>query len=146
MRWYQKLAVTRGLWPALLTSLQVAAFSTGVALVLGTLCAIALVRGRFAGRDSIATFLISPLMLPGLIAGAVTAFAAGLGEFGAVITFAANVPGITRTIPLALYTAIQSAGGDDQALRLAILSFILGLIGLVLAEALARRARSLVGR
>src|SRR5262249_31368830 len=80
------------------------------------------------------------LMLPGVIAGAVTAFAAGLGEFGAVITFAANLPGVTRTIPLALYTAIQSPSGDDQALRLAILSFVLGLIGLLLAEMLARRA------
>lgn len=87
-----------------------------------------------------------PLMLPGVIAGAVTAFAAGLGEFGAVITFAANVPGQTRTIPLALYTAIQSPGGDAQALRLAILSFVLGLLGLLLAEVLARRARAMLGR
>jgi molybdate transport system permease protein len=87
-----------------------------------------------------------PLMLPGIIAGAVTAFAAGLGEFGAVITFAANVPGETRTIPLALYTAIQSPDGDAQALRLAVLSFVLGLMGLLLAEILARRARGLVGR
>src|SRR5215469_15696496 len=87
-----------------------------------------------------------PLMLPGVIAGAVTAFAAGLGEFGAVITFAANVPGQTRTIPLALYTAIQSPQGDQEALRLAIMSFVLGLIGLLLAELLSRRARRLVGR
>jgi molybdate transport system permease protein len=87
-----------------------------------------------------------PLMLPGVIAGVVTAFAAGLGEFGAVITFAANVPGVTRTIPLALYTAIQSPGGDEQALRLALMSFVLGVLGLLLAEALARRARRLVGR
>jgi molybdate transport system permease protein len=87
-----------------------------------------------------------PLMVPGVIAGAVTAFAAGLGEFGAVITFAANVPGQTRTIPLALYTAIQAPNGDAQALRLAILSFVLGLIGLLLAEMLARRARNLLGR
>ena len=85
-------------------------------------------------------------MLPGIIAGAVTAFAAGLGEFGAVITFAANVPGETRTIPLALYTAMQTPSGDAQALRLAILSFIFGLLGLLLAELLARRARSLLGR
>ncbi len=87
-----------------------------------------------------------PLMLPGIIAGAVTAFAAGLGEFGAVITFAANIPGHTRTLPLALYTAIQSPDGDAQALRLAVLSFILGLSGLLLAELLARRARKLLGR
>ena len=68
-RWYERLASARGLWPSLLTSIQIAAFSTVVALVLGTLCAIALVRGRFPGRDSIATFLISPLMLPGLVIG-----------------------------------------------------------------------------
>src|SRR5205807_1988016 len=53
-----------------------------------------------------------PLMLPGILAGAVTAFSAGLGEFGAVITFASNVPGVTRTLPLALYTAMQSPTGD----------------------------------
>ena len=68
-RWYERLTNARGLWPSLLTSIQIAAFSTVVALVLGTLCAIALVRGRFPGRDSIATFLISPLMLPGLVIG-----------------------------------------------------------------------------
>ncbi len=68
-RWYERLATTRGLWPSLVTSLQIAAVSTSVALVLGTLCAIALVRGSFPGRDAIATFLVSPLMLPGLVVG-----------------------------------------------------------------------------
>ena len=87
-----------------------------------------------------------PLMLPGILAGAVTAFAAGLGEFGAVITFASNVPGVTRTLPLALYTAIQSPGGDALALRLAVLSFVLGLAGLLAAELLARRLRRYLGR
>jgi molybdate transport system permease protein len=87
-----------------------------------------------------------PLMLPGILAGAVTAFSAGLGEFGAVITFASNVPGVTRTLPLALYTAIQSPSGDTLALRLAILSFVLGLLGLLAAELLARRMRRFLGR
>ena len=87
-----------------------------------------------------------PLMLPGILAGAVTAFAAGLGEFGAVITFAANIPGVTRTLPLALYTAMQSPSGDPLALRLAILSFVLGLAGLLGAELLVRRVRRLLGR
>jgi molybdate transport system permease protein len=87
-----------------------------------------------------------PLMLPGILAGAVTAFAAGLGEFGAVITFASNIPGVTRTLPLALYTAIQSPGGDAVALRLAILSLVLGLLGLLAAELLARRMRRFLGR
>ncbi|HVH83668.1 MAG TPA: molybdate ABC transporter permease subunit, partial [Steroidobacteraceae bacterium] len=74
------------------------------------------------------------------------AFAAGLGEFGAVITFAANIPGVTRTRPLALYTAMQSPTGDPLALRLAILSFALGLTGLLGAELLVRRVRRLLGR
>jgi molybdate transport system permease protein len=87
-----------------------------------------------------------PLMLPGILAGAVTAFAAGLGEFGAVITFAANIPGVTRTLPLALYTAMQSPDGDPLALRLATLSFALGLAGLLVAELLVRRVRRLLGR
>jgi molybdate transport system permease protein len=86
-----------------------------------------------------------PLMLPGILAGAVTAFAAGLGEFGAVITFASNVPGVTRTLPLALYTAMQSPGGDALALRLAVLSFALGLVGLLVAELLVRRVRRYLG-
>jgi molybdate transport system permease protein len=87
-----------------------------------------------------------PLMLPGVIAGAVTAFAAGLGEFGAVITFVSNIPGETRTLPLALYTALQLPGGDAVAARLAILSFTLGLAGLLLAEGLARGLRRRLGR
>src|SRR5579864_1428238 len=87
-----------------------------------------------------------PLMLPGILAGAATAFSAGLGEFGAVITFAANIPGATRTLPLALYTAMQSPQGDSVALRLAILSFALGLAGLLAAELLVRGIRRRLGR
>lgn len=87
-----------------------------------------------------------PLMLPGILAGAVTAFAVGLGEFGAVITFAANIPGATRTLPLALYTAMQSPHGDSVALHLALLSFALGLCGLLVTELLVRRVRRLLGR
>jgi len=87
-----------------------------------------------------------PLMLPGILAGAVTAYAAGLGEFGAVITFAANIPGATRTLPLALYTAMQSPDGEQSALRLAMLSLLLGLGGLLAAELLVRRVRRRLGR
>ena len=87
-----------------------------------------------------------PLMLPGILAGTVTAFAAGLGEFGAVITFASNIPGVTRTLPLALYTAMQSPTGDLPAARLATLSIALGLTGLLLSELLTRRIRRLLGR
>jgi molybdate transport system permease protein len=87
-----------------------------------------------------------PLMLPGILAGAVTAFAAALGEFGAVITFVSNIPGETRTLPLALYTALQSPNGDASAARLAVISLALGLAGLVLSEWLARRIRRRLGR
>lgn len=86
-----------------------------------------------------------PLMLPGILAGVVTAFAASLGEFGAVITFVSNIPGETRTLPLALYTALQMPGGEAAAARLAALSFGLGLAGLAAAELLARRVRDLLG-
>jgi molybdate transport system permease protein len=82
-----------------------------------------------------------PLMLPGILAGAVTAFAAALGEFGAVITFVGNVPGETQTLPLALYSALQLPGGEPVAARLATLSIALGLAGLVGAELLARAMR-----
>jgi molybdate transport system permease protein len=87
-----------------------------------------------------------PLIAPGVLAGAVTAFAAGLGEFGAVITFVSNIPGETRTLPLALYTALQTPGGDALAARLAAISFTLGLMSLLAAELLARRVQRALGR
>ncbi|MBS0389192.1 MAG: molybdate ABC transporter permease subunit [Proteobacteria bacterium] len=87
-----------------------------------------------------------PLMAPGILAGAVTAFVASLGEFGAVITFAGNVPGETRTLPIALYSALQTPGGDAAAARIALLSFALGLAGLFAAELLARSLRHRPGR
>jgi molybdate transport system permease protein len=87
-----------------------------------------------------------PLMLPGILAGVITAFSAGLGEFGAVITFVSNIPGETRTLPLALYTALQTPGGDAMAARLATISFSLGLLGLIGAEYVARRVRRMLGR
>ncbi|WP_353210999.1 molybdate ABC transporter permease subunit [Rhodovarius sp.] len=87
-----------------------------------------------------------PLMSPGILAGAVTAFAAGLGEFGAVITFAANIPGETQTLPLAIYTATQTPGGEAVAGRLALISFTLAMLGLLLAEWIARRMHMLLGR
>jgi molybdate transport system permease protein len=95
--------------------------------------------------DRFATITL-PLLLPGVTAGAVTAFAASLGEFGAVITFVSNIPGETRTLPLALYTALQMPGGDAVAARLAAMSFALGFAGLLVAELLARRFRVLMGR
>jgi molybdate transport system permease protein len=87
-----------------------------------------------------------PLMLPGVLAGAITAFSASLGEFGAVITFVSNIPGETRTLPLALYTALQTPDGEHAAARLALMSFVLGLSGLLVSEWFARRVRRMLGR
>jgi len=97
------------------------------------------------GLDRFATITL-PLMLPGILAGTITAFSAALGEFGAVITFVSNIPGETRTLPLALYTVLQQPGGEHAAARLACLSLALGLGGLLLSEWLTRRLRRMLGR
>jgi len=103
---------------------------------------------RTLGAGPIDRFLsvTLPLMAPGILAGAVTAFVASLGEFGAVITFAGNVPGQTRTLPIALYSALQTPDGGAEAARIALLSFALGLVGLFAAELLARGLRQRLGR
>jgi putative spermidine/putrescine transport system permease protein len=118
-RWYTQLAATRGLWPSLLTSLHIATASTLIAMVLGTLCAIALVRGRFPGRESIATFLVSPLMLPGLVVG--IAMLQGFKAFGLrdaypsllVAHVVITMPYVVRTVLAALslfdFTLIDAA-------------------------------------
>lgn len=87
-----------------------------------------------------------PLMAPGVLAGAVVAFAAGLGEFGAVITFASNIQGQTQTLPLAIYAAIQAPGGEATAAKLSLVSFTLAIAGLLLSELIARRMHRLLGR
>lgn len=81
-----------------------------------------------------------PLALPGVLAASVLGFTASLGEFGAVITFAANIPGETRTLPLAIYAALETPGGEAVAARLSIVSIVLALTGLGLAEVLSARA------
>jgi molybdate transport system permease protein len=90
--------------------------------------------------------VVLPLALPGVVAGAITAYAASLGEFGAIITFVSNVPGETRTLPLAIFTALQQPGGEAAAARLAALAIGLALAGLVLSEWAARRVRARTGR
>lgn len=86
-----------------------------------------------------------PLMLPGILSGAVVAFAAGLGEFGAVITFASSIPGQTQTLPLAIYAATQQPGGEAIAARLALVSLTLAITGLLLSELIARRMHRWLG-
>ena len=83
-----------------------------------------------------------PLTAPGILVGALLGFARSLGEFGATITFAANIPGETRTLPLALFSMTQTPGGETQALRLAALSVLLSLAALAVSEYTARRLRA----
>lgn len=87
-----------------------------------------------------------PLIAPGILSGAIIAFAAGLGEFGAIITFASNIPGETQTLPLAIYAATQTPGGEATAARLAAISFAMAVAGLLLAELVARYLRRALGR
>lgn len=87
-----------------------------------------------------------PLAGPGLVGAAVVGFAACLGEFGAVITFAANVPGVTETLPLAIYNALQTPGGEATAARLAAVSLLIAVAGLLAAEALSARVRRRSGQ
>jgi molybdate transport system permease protein len=83
-----------------------------------------------------------PLILPGILAGAVLGFAKALGEFGATITFVSNIPGRTRTVANAIYSFLQQPDGDAGAIRLALASVVLSLAALVLSELLARRVRA----
>jgi molybdate transport system permease protein len=87
-----------------------------------------------------------PLAMPGLLAGCVLAFARSLGEFGATITFAGNVAGETRTLPVAVYTAMQQVDGDATAMRLVVVSIALSIVALIASEILARRMRRSQGR
>lgn len=104
---------------------------------------LAAARTLGAGRLDRFFSVTLPLALPGVLLAAVLGFTASLGEFGAVITFAANIPGETQTLPLAIYTALETVDGGTQAARLSLCSVGLALAGLVLAEALgARLARS----
>ena len=92
-----------------------------------------------AGRIRVALTITLPLALPGILTGMVLAFARSLGEFGATITFVANIPGETRTLPIALYTLVQAPGGEAGALRLMLISLALALAALGFSELLARR-------
>ncbi len=93
-----------------------------------------------AGRWRVFFTITLPLTLPGIVAGSVLSFGRSLGEFGATITFVSNIPGETRTLPLAIYTLTQVPGGDEAALRLIVISIALSLATLIASELLVRRA------
>jgi len=86
-----------------------------------------------------------PLSMPGLLAGLVLAFARSLGEFGATITFAGNIEGVTRTLPVAIFTYIQVPGGDASAMRLVAISIVLSVTALIGSEVVARRLSHRIG-
>jgi molybdate transport system permease protein len=96
---------------------------------------------RTLGASRVMTFLtvLLPLALPGVLAGAILAFARAIGEFGATITFVANIPGQTQTMSLAIYSLLQSPTGDAAALRLILFSIALSVLAIIASEWFARR-------
>lgn len=99
-----------------------------------------------ASRPWVFATITLPLILPGVIAGSILAFAKAMGEFGATITFVSNIPGQTQTIPSAIHAFLQVPGGEGAAMRLVIVSVLIAMAALVLSEVLARRvARRVAG-
>lgn len=98
---------------------------------------------RTLGASPFHAFLtiVLPLSLPGVLTGFILGFARSIGEFGATITFVSNIPGETRTLPIAIYSALQVPGSDATVWRLAILSIVLSLGALMISELLSQRGR-----
>ncbi len=94
-----------------------------------------------ASRVQVFATITLPLCAPGIIAGAVLAFAKAIGEFGATITFVSNIPGQTQTMPSAIYAFLQVPGGEPGALRLVLVSIAIAMLALLASEILARRAQ-----
>jgi molybdate transport system permease protein len=91
-----------------------------------------------ASRPWVFATVTLPLILPGVIAGAILAFAKAMGEFGATITFVSNIPGQTQTLPSAIYGFLQVPGGDAQALRLVLISIAIAMVALLASEWVSR--------
>ncbi len=99
-----------------------------------------------APRRAVFMRVTLPLIAPGILAGAVMGFAKAMGEFGATITFVANIPGQTQTLPSAIWTALQIPGGEGQAVTMVVLACVVALGAVVLSEMLAKRvARRIAG-
>lgn len=86
-----------------------------------------------------------PLIMPGVISGFVLAFARSLGEFGATITFVSNIPGETQTIPLAMFSFLETPGAEFEAMRLCILAIVIALVSLFISEWMSRRSQQKLG-
>ncbi|WP_299557495.1 molybdate ABC transporter permease subunit [uncultured Sulfitobacter sp.] len=98
-----------------------------------------------ASRAGVFIRVTLPLITPGILAGAVLGFAKAMGEFGATITFVANIPGETQTLPIAIWTALQIPGGEGSAAAMALLSCTVALGAVLLSEMLARRVAARIG-
>ncbi|MEM7669757.1 MAG: molybdate ABC transporter permease subunit [Pseudomonadota bacterium] len=85
-----------------------------------------------------------PLIMPGVVAGAILAFAKAIGEFGATITFVSNIPGQTRTIPSAIYAFLQVPGGEASAIRLVVIAVVIAMTALLLSDVISRRVATRV--
>ncbi len=92
-----------------------------------------------AGPADVFMTVTLPLALPGVVTGMILAFARALGEFGATITFVSAIPGQTRTIPIAIYTLIETPGGEAAAARLVVISIVVAMAALLASELMARR-------
>jgi len=103
---------------------------------------------RTLGAKSLDRFfsITLPLATPGVLVGAIVGFASCLGNFGAVITFAGNIAGETQTLPLAIYSALQTHGGESTAAKLSLVSITLAITFLLASEWVSRRLRVMVGR
>ena len=97
-----------------------------------------------ANRFRVFFTITLPLTAPGILTGMILSFARSLSEFGATITFVSNIPGETRTLPLALYTLTQVPDGEQGAMRLCVISVILAMLALILSNFLATRAQSAI--
>lgn len=98
-----------------------------------------------ASRVQVFIRVTLPLILPGILAGGVMGFAKAMGEFGATITFVANIPGQTQTLPIAIWTALQIPNGESAAAAMALLSCAVALGAVFASEALARRVATRIG-
>ncbi|WP_235855997.1 molybdate ABC transporter permease subunit [Mesobaculum littorinae] len=99
-----------------------------------------------ASRSMVFVTVTLPLILPGILAGAILGFARGMGEFGATITFVSNIPGETQTLPSAIYTFLQVPGGETAALQLVAVSVAIAMAALLLSEWIGTRlARRVAG-
>jgi molybdate transport system permease protein len=98
-----------------------------------------------ASRPWVFATVTLPLILPGIVAGAILAFAKAMGEFGATITFVSNIPGQTQTLPSAIYAFLQVPGGETQAGRLVVVAIVVAMAALLLSEWVSRAVARRIG-